>query len=117
MMRRDPGRRDRPGSRALELYGSEGRDVRRLRALRALRDLELDLLVLLERAVAARRNGGVVREDVGSAVLGGDEAEALLGVEPLHGANRHDALFSHVRYGQPRRTGTGGSGVRRPAPR
>src|SRR4029079_19086819 len=48
----------------------------------------------------ARGDGGVVREDVGSAVLGGNEAEALLGVETLHGAHRHDVLFSHVLYGQ-----------------
>src|SRR3954447_3865645 len=97
-MRRDPG--PKAGVSCAMSSGSDGRDVRRLRALRALRDLELNLLVLLERAVAARRDRGVVREDVGAAVLGSDEAEALLGVEPLHGANRHVVLFSHVRYGQ-----------------
>ena len=32
---------------------------------------------------------GVVDEDVGAAAVGGDEAEALLAVEPLHGALSH----------------------------
>src|SRR5690606_13428083 len=62
----------------------------------ALGDLELDLLVLLERAVAARRDGRVVGEDVGAAVVGGDEAEALFSVEPLHGSGCHGVLLLEV---------------------
>src|SRR5215210_6005787 len=44
---------------------SDGADVLRLRALLALRDVELDLLALVEGAVAVGRDGGVVAEDVG----------------------------------------------------
>src|SRR5690606_12921593 len=73
---------------------SQSLDVRGLRALGALRDVERDALVLLERAVAARLDLAVVGEHVGGAVRGGDEAEALLGVEPLHGASSHGAVFS-----------------------
>src|SRR5690554_4631107 len=68
---------------------SQRADVLRLRALGALGGLELDLLVLVEGAVPGRRDGRVVHEDVGAAVLGSDEAEALLSVEPLHGACCH----------------------------
>src|SRR6478736_8148933 len=68
---------------------SERTDVLRLRALRPLGDVELDLLVLVQRLVALRLDGRVVNEDVVAAVLLGDEAEALLSVEPLHGALSH----------------------------
>src|SRR5882757_5381055 len=68
---------------------SDRANVLRLRTLRALRDVELDLLVLVERLVAIGLNGRVVNEDVVAAVLLGDEAEALLGVEPLNGALSH----------------------------
>src|SRR3954469_12262806 len=68
---------------------SERTNVLRLRTLGALRDVELDLLVLVEGLVALRLDRGVVNEDVVAAVLLGDEAEALLSVEPLHGALCH----------------------------
>src|SRR5690606_696041 len=68
---------------------SERADVLRLRALRALGDVELDLLVLVQRLVAVGLDGRVVHEDVVAAVLLRDEAETLLGVEPLHGALSH----------------------------
>ena len=48
-----------------------------LRALGALAGGELDPLVVLEAAVAAGLDGGVVNEDIGSAVVGGDETIAL----------------------------------------
>src|ERR671917_2158085 len=79
-----------------ERSGSERADVLRLRALRALRHVELDALVLLERAVARRLDGGEVGEDVSRAVLGGDEAVALLSVEPLHGSGSHVNSFKSV---------------------
>src|SRR4051794_34580516 len=63
---------------------SDGLDVLRLRALGALGDLELHALVLVQRAVALALDGRVVHEDVGAAAVLSDEAEALLGVEPLH---------------------------------
>src|SRR5690606_29852457 len=65
---------------------SQRSDVRRLQALRAFSGLELDALVLFQRAVSARLDCGVVREDVRAAVVWCDEAEALLCVEPLDGA-------------------------------
>src|SRR5690349_5062082 len=63
-----------------------------LRALGALTRGVLDPLVLLQRAVAAGVDGRVVDEDVRGAVVGGDEAEALLGVEPLDGSLSHTAI-------------------------
>src|SRR5690349_24908814 len=68
---------------------SERADVLRLRALRTLGYVELDLLVLVEGLVPLRLDRRVVDEDVVAAVLLGDEAEALLGVEPLDGALSH----------------------------
>src|SRR5262249_22321626 len=73
---------------------SDRADVLRLRALRALGDVELDLLVLVEGLVALGLDGRVVHEDVVAAVLLRDEAETLLGVEPLHGALSHGARYS-----------------------
>src|SRR5262249_27691403 len=46
-------------------------------------------LVLIQRAVAARVDRRVVDENVGSAVIGGDETEPLVRVEPLHGSLSH----------------------------
>jgi len=64
-----------------------------LRALVALTDLERHALVLLESAEAATLDLGVVNEDVSTAVFGSDEAEPLLGVEPLHDALCHVNLL------------------------
>src|SRR5690349_17205777 len=44
----------------------------------------LDPLPFLDAALAVRLDGGAVNEDIASAVVRGDEAEALVGVEPLH---------------------------------
>src|SRR5699024_4680526 len=73
--------------------GSDDVDVLRLQALLALRDLEGDLLVLLERAVARAVDGREVGEDVSRAVVGGTEAHALVGVEPLDGTGSHDGVL------------------------
>src|SRR5580693_10730007 len=67
-------------------------NVSGLRALRALGHLELHLLVLLEAAEALAVNLGVVHEDVRS-VGAGDEAVALLSVEPLDGSLSHVAPY------------------------
>src|SRR3954447_2296926 len=75
------------------LCGSERANVLRLRTLRALRDVELDLLVLVQGLVALALDGRVVHEDVVAAVLLRNEAEALLGVEPLDGALSHARLL------------------------
>src|SRR4051794_487317 len=74
--------------------GSERADVLRLGALLALGDVELHLLVLVEAAEAARRDRREMGEDVGAAVVRGDEAEALVGVEPLHGTCSHVCSFA-----------------------
>src|SRR3954453_6483205 len=83
-LKRD-GPRSGPVRRLLRVPGVRGLNVRRLQALVALHDLELDLLALGQRPVALRLDGGVMHEDI-VAVLPGDEAEALLVREPLHGA-------------------------------
>src|SRR3954467_14262296 len=68
---------------------SDHGDRRGLRALLALADLELDASVLLEALEAVTLDLAVVNEDVAATVVGGDEAEPLLGVEPLHSALSH----------------------------
>src|SRR3712207_2848347 len=68
--------------------GSGGAHGVGLRTLLALDDLEGDPLALVETLVPVGLDGRVVHEDVLAAV-DGDEAEALLGVEPLHGALDH----------------------------
>src|SRR3954447_3460067 len=82
-----PGPENGPG--APPAVPSERADVLRLGALLALRDVELDVLTLVEALVALRLDGGEVDEHVGAAVRRRDEPEALLGVEPLHGALCH----------------------------
>ena len=62
--------------------GLERSDVASLRSFGALGDLELHVLVLFEAAEAAAVDLGVVHKDV-RAFRARDEAEALLGVEPL----------------------------------
>src|SRR5829696_8058168 len=88
-----------------------------LGALRSLRDVELDGLPLSKRAVAGRLDRAEMHEDV-FAGLGGDEAEALVGVEPLHGSNSHvlvpPSIVLEVSI-TPGRGGAGGKGQARPA--
>src|SRR5688500_17601774 len=67
-------------------WRSDGAHVLGLGTLGALGDLELDALVLLEGLVALHLDRGEVHEDVVAAALLRNEAEALLGVEPLDGA-------------------------------
>src|SRR3984893_12955798 len=71
---------------------SGGADAGALRPLRALGYLELHVLVLLQAAEAVAVNLGVVHEDVRS-VGAGDEAVALLRVEPLDGSLCHLAPY------------------------
>src|SRR5690606_18805505 len=70
---------------------SDQSDVLGLRALLALHDFELHPLVLVQRAEAVHRDGGVVNEDVCVTAVLSDEAEALLAVEPLDGSLCHGA--------------------------
>src|SRR5688500_11339134 len=67
---------------------AESRHVLRGRALLPLHDVELHALALVERLEAPALDGGVVDEQVLASVLGRDEAEALVVVEPLDGALR-----------------------------
>src|ERR1035438_2472950 len=73
----------------------------RLRALRAAPSGVLDPLVLLKGTETVDLDGGVVDEDVGRAVVRGDETIALVRVEPLHGALRHVLLLLR-RFREPR---------------
>src|SRR4051794_16489280 len=82
-----------PAVTGAEKPSSDGANLLGLRALLALRDLELDALVLVEAAEAAGGDRRVVNENVRAAAVLGDESEALLGVEPLHGALSHLALL------------------------
>src|SRR5215472_13756293 len=74
-----------PAARAM----SERPDLGSLRALGALAGSVLHLLVLFQGAVATGVDRRVGNEDVRGAVIGGDESEPLVGVEPLHGALSH----------------------------
>src|SRR5215217_9220262 len=72
--------------RSIEL---DGANVRGLRALLALGHVVLDLLVLLQIAETLTGDRAEMHEHVGGAVVRSDEAEALLGAEPLHGSDCH----------------------------
>src|SRR3982750_4736588 len=74
---------------------SDGADVLGLFTLATGRNVELDALTLFERTVAVALNRGEVNEDV-VAALTRDEAETLVGVEPLDGAGCHDVLLVSV---------------------
>ena len=71
-------------------------DVGRLWALGALLHVVLNLVALVQRAVARGVDSGEVSEDVGGALVGLDEAVALVGVEPLNGAGCHVAILRFV---------------------
>src|SRR3954451_21984643 len=71
---------------------ADHRHVGRFHALLALLSLELDLLPLLQVPVARSGDVGKVDEEVGAAVLRGDEPEALRSREPFNCASSHEAL-------------------------
>src|SRR4029077_6115559 len=86
----EPGARA-PGSscvvrRCLSLDWLDGRG---LRALLALRHVVLDALPLIEVAVPVSGDRAEVYEHVCAAIFGSDEAEPLLGADPLHGSGCH----------------------------
>src|SRR3954449_6054578 len=72
---------------------SDGPDVDRLRALVTGLRLVLHARALGERAVAIGLDAGVVDEEVLAALVGRDEAKALLVAEPLDGTCCH--VFLH----------------------
>ena len=67
----------------------DGSDSYCLGSFGSLLNLELNTLVFLERTMAASLDLGVVDEEVLRAVVRGDEAEALLTVEPFHSSLCH----------------------------
>src|SRR5687768_14087866 len=73
---------------------SDDADVLGFLALAPGSDVELDLLAFVERLVATALDVGEVDEHI-IALLAGDEAEALLSVEELHGACCHLDFSSH----------------------
>src|SRR3954452_2183016 len=82
-------RPSRPAGRRFSTSGSaRPPDVGRLQALGPLAHVELDPLVLLEAPEPRLLNGTEVNEHI-RAVLLGDEAVALLRVEPLHNTSCH----------------------------
>src|SRR5690348_16077335 len=68
---------------------------RALAAASVALDVEADLLAFAEVADARALDRRDVHEHILAAVIRLDEAEALLGVEPFHGAYRHSVVF-HV---------------------
>jgi RNA polymerase sigma-70 factor (ECF subfamily) len=75
------------------LATEEDPDLERLGAAFALADLELDCLALTKQPRPAfGEDLGRVHEQVRAAVLGRQEAEAPLGVEPADGSLRHEEL-------------------------
>src|SRR4051794_38802622 len=65
-------------------------NVLSLGTLGALGEVELDLLVLVQRLVAVCLDRGEVNEHVLAAAVLSDEAEALFSVEPLDSTLSHD---------------------------
>src|SRR5215208_8014825 len=63
-----------------------------LRALLAFGNLKLDGLALFQRAVAGGLNRAEVDEDIGAAI-DGDEAIALVSVEPLDSSSGHSVVL------------------------
>src|SRR5215212_5555723 len=78
--------RRRPSRASVAVAASplEGGDVRRRGALGTLLGVEADLRALGERLEAAALNRTVVDEQVLAGIIGRDETEALVVVEPLN---------------------------------
>src|SRR5678815_4032435 len=75
-------------------YALQRLNVGRLRALRALGDGELHPLVLVQGTEPTAADGGEAGEHVSAAVIGRDEAEALVRVEPLNRTGRRRHVFT-----------------------
>src|SRR3954470_22974525 len=86
-------RSDEPGADGLSVDDAaplQRGDVDGLRALVAGLGVVGHLRALSQRLEAAGVDAGVVDEEVLAALVRGDEAEALVVVEPLHGSGSHD---------------------------
>src|SRR4051794_26991184 len=87
------GRSDEPGADGLSVDDAaslQRGDVNGLRALVAGLGVVGHLRALGQRLEAAGVDAGVVDEEVLTALVRGNEAEALVVVEPLHGSGSHD---------------------------
>src|SRR5699024_3823818 len=84
---------ERRGSFSM-VQSSDAADVRGLQPLGALLDVVLHTLILDQVAAAGALARAEVSEHVGRAVLGGDEAVALVGVEPGDDASSHGGIPS-----------------------
>src|SRR3954469_13985705 len=78
-------------------------DVDGLGALVAGLGVEGHLRALSHRLEAVGVDAGVVDEEVLAALVRGDEAEALVVVEPLHGSGSHDFLHGLCALRTPRK--------------
>ena len=70
--------------------GSDGSNDLGLRPLWGLADLELHTLTLVQALEAIGLDCLPMDEDISAATIDGDEAEALVGVEPFDGALCHE---------------------------
>jgi len=86
-------RRDHVASDFFELIG------RGLAGAAVLLDLVAHLLALLQIAQAGALDGADVNENVRSAIIGLDEAKALLTVEPFHSSVSHVTLQAKLEEG------------------
>src|SRR2546425_3300451 len=77
-----------------------GGDVGSLFALRSLDDLERDLLTLLQGLEAIHLDGGKVREQILTSVIGRNESISLGVVEPLDSTCCH--FLSFLQHASPR---------------
>src|SRR3954468_23684228 len=88
-----PPRSDEPGADGLSMDDAaplQRGDVDGLGALVAGLGVEGDLRALSQRLEAVGVDAGVMDEEVLAALVRGNEAEALVVVEPLHGSGSHD---------------------------
>ncbi len=75
-------------------HALERSNVFSLKAFLAFGDVELDALVFIQRAVSAGLNGAEVCEHISSSVIGCNESESLIGVEPFNGSLSHGVSLS-----------------------
>jgi len=80
---------DPPGASVAVAAPLESGDVRRRGALGPFLGVETDLRALGERLEAAALDRAVMYEQVLAGIIGRDETEALVVVEPLHGSCCH----------------------------
>lgn len=75
------------------IYASlEAANVRRLGALLTLLDVEFNFLIFLQVPVTGALDSREVCEYIGGAIIWGDEAVALVGVEPFDCACGHNVI-------------------------